>query len=65
MEFVEFEHLFKGKIADCIAIEDEEQSFLVIGLDDVLGQPQRPGCSHGFGLLGVGNLDIVLFFERL
>lgn len=65
MGFVEFEHLFEGKIADGVAVEDEEQPFLVIGLDDVLSQPERTCSSHGLGLLGVGKLDPVLFFERL
>lgn len=65
MSFVEFQHLFEGKVAYCVAVEDEQQSFLVIRLNDVLSQPKRTSSSHGLGLLGVGELDMVLFFERL
>ena len=64
MRLVEGKHFFEGEITDDVAVKDKENARFILIFDDVFSQFKRASCSHGFCLLRIGQLDIVLLLER-
>jgi hypothetical protein len=59
------QQIAQGVVADDVTVEHEEQAFLVVLTEDVFSQFEGTGSAKGFGLLGVGDLDVVLVLEGL